>query len=82
MVAAILGSAASLRATHPDATLQLTAGEADLFIETLIAQDEDPDISTLRRFERYHDLDVWSARRPKPLGVVLRRCGLRVASAR
>ena len=60
VVAAILGSAASLLAPHPGATLQLTAGEADLFIETLIAQDEDPDISTLRQFERYHDIDVWS----------------------
>jgi len=60
VVAAILGSAAWLIAPHPDATLQLHAGDADMFIETLIAQDEDPDISTLRQFERYHDSNVWS----------------------
>ena len=68
MVAAILGSAAWLLAPHPDgtlhpdATLQPTESdrESSLFIESLIAQDEDPDISTLRQFERYHDIDVWS----------------------
>ena len=42
--------------------MQPTESETDssLFIETLIARDEDPDISTLRQFERYHDIDVWS----------------------
>ena len=68
VVAAILGSAAWLLAPHPDgtfhpdATLQPTESdrESSLFIESLIARDEDPDISTLRQFERYHDIDVWS----------------------
>ena len=68
VVAAIFGSAAWFLAPHPDgtlhpdATLQTTESdtEADMFIESLIAQDEDPDISTLRQFERYHDIDVWS----------------------
>ena len=68
VVAAILGSAAWLLAPHPDgtfhpdATLQTTESdtESSMFIESLIAQGEDPDISTLRQFERYHDIDVWS----------------------
>ena len=68
VVAAILGSAAWLLAPHPDgtfhpdATLQPTESdtESSMFIESLIAQGEDPDISTLRQFERYHDIDVWS----------------------
>ena len=66
-VAAILGSAAWLlaphpdRALHPDATLQTTESDAESpVIESLIARDEDPDTSTLRQFERYHDIDVWS----------------------
>ena len=68
MVAAILGSAAWFLAPHPDgtlhpdATLQTTESdtESSMFIESLIARGEDPDISTLRQFERYHDIDVWS----------------------
>jgi hypothetical protein len=68
VVAALLGSAGWLLAPHPDwtlhtdATLQPTASdrESSLFIGSLIASDEDPDISTLRQFERYHDIDVWS----------------------
>ncbi len=68
VLAAILGSAAWLLAPlphwtlHPDATLQPTESdrESSLIIESLIARDEDPDLSTLRQFERYHDIDVWS----------------------
>jgi hypothetical protein len=61
MVAAILGSAAWLLAPHADATLQQTEGETDSgLIEMLLVPDEHPDISTLRQFERYHDIDVWS----------------------
>ena len=50
------------RTLHPDATLQTTESdtESSMLIESLIAQGEDPDISTLRQFERYHDIDVWS----------------------
>jgi hypothetical protein len=66
--AAVLGSAAWLLGPHPDgafrpdATLQPTDSdrESSMIIESLIARDEDPDISTLRQFERYHDIDVWS----------------------
>jgi hypothetical protein len=72
VVAAILGSAAWLLAPHaegtfhPDATLQPTESdtESSLFIGSLIAGDEDPDLSTLRQFERYHDIDVWSVQVP------------------
>ena len=39
---------------------RLRARRNSLFIESLIAPEEDPDISTLRQFERYHDIDVWS----------------------
>ncbi len=68
VVAAILGSVVWIIAPdrdgtlHPDATLQPTESdrESSLFIESLIARDEDPNISTLRQFERYHDIDVWS----------------------
>jgi hypothetical protein len=69
VVAGILGSAAWLLAPqseatlHPDAALQLTESETEsssVFVETLIAHGENPDISTLRQFERYHDIDVWS----------------------
>jgi len=63
LLAAVLGSAALLLTPHPDATLQPTESETDsssVLIETMTAQDEDPDISTLRQFERYHDIDVWS----------------------
>jgi hypothetical protein len=76
VVAAILGSAAWLLAPHPNATQQPTDGaaphpdatleptelESDGFIEMLIAEAEDPDLATLRRFESYHDIDVWSVR--------------------
>ena len=68
VVAAVLGSAAWLLAPHPDATLHTDATlqptesdrESSLFIGSVIARAEDPDISTLRQFERYHDIDVWS----------------------
>jgi hypothetical protein len=69
VVAAILGSAAWLLAPHPDGTLHPDATlqpiESDresssVMIEALSGNDEDPDVSTLRQFERYHDIDVWS----------------------
>jgi hypothetical protein len=66
--AAVLGSAAWLLAPHPDgtflpdATLHPTDSdrESSMIIEALIARDEDPELSTLRQFERYHDIDLWS----------------------
>lgn len=48
-------------APRPDATLHLTEVEtsSDL-LEVLENRELNPDGSTLRRFERFHDVDVWS----------------------
>ena len=61
VVAILVFAATWLHVSRPDATLRPTAGEPDNgVIQTLNFQGEIPDPSTLRQFERYHDLDVWS----------------------
>ena len=61
VVAMLVFAATWLHALPPDAILRPTVGEPDdRIIQTLMSQGEVPDPSTLRQFERYHDLDVWS----------------------
>ncbi|WP_341994969.1 hypothetical protein MRBLWH7_002517 [Microbacterium sp. LWH7-1.2] len=46
---------------HPDATLRETEPDADsAIIDVLSAQGRGPVASTLRQFETYHDVGVWS----------------------
>ena len=50
-----------LLAPHPDATLHPTAAEPDnSVIQELTANVGDPHISTLRHFQRYREIAVWS----------------------
>ncbi len=61
VVAILVFAATWLRVPHPAATLQPAAGEADdRVIRALDSDVEVRDISTLRQFEPYHNLDVWS----------------------
>ena len=61
IVATLIYSAIWLLSPHPDATLHPTADEEDpSIIEELTADVGDPDISTLRHFERYREIAVWS----------------------
>jgi len=53
--------AAWLLLPHPDATLwPVQAGTGDHVLELMEAQGRDPDASTLRQFEAYHGVDVWT----------------------
>ena len=63
VVVAILIYAATWLLPRPDATLQPTAIETDnMVMQAMKGEREAPDISTLRQFEPYHGIDVWSAR--------------------
>jgi len=61
VVATLIYAAIWLLSPHPDATLQSTAdGPDNSVIQELTADVGDPDLSTLRHFERYRDVAVWS----------------------
>lgn len=60
-VTVVLYAAIWILSPHPEATLQSTAAEPDIgLIQTLTANAGDPDMSTLRQFEQYRDIAVWS----------------------
>ena len=57
----VLAAIAWYLAPHPDATLHQTEVQADsAIIDVLSAQGRGPDASTLRQFETYHEVGVWS----------------------
>jgi hypothetical protein len=61
IVATLIYAAIWLLTPHPDATLLPTAAEPDKsVIQELTADVGDPDISTLRHYERYREIAVWS----------------------
>jgi hypothetical protein len=61
VVATLIYAAIWLLTPHPDATLHPTAAEPDNSgIQELTADVGDPDISTLRHFEPYREIAVWS----------------------
>ncbi len=61
LVATLIYAAIWLLTPHPDATLQPTAAGPDKSaIQELTANVGDPDISTLRHFQRYREIAVWS----------------------
>ncbi|MEU1973164.1 hypothetical protein ABZ477_16030 [Microbacterium sp. NPDC019599] len=61
VVAILIYTATWFVVPHPDATLQPITGEMDDgVIQVLINLEQDPNSSTLRQFEGYHDIDVWS----------------------
>jgi hypothetical protein len=61
IVATLIYAAIWLLTPHPDATLHPTAAEPDKsVIQELTADVGDPDISTLRHYERYREIAVWS----------------------
>ena len=61
IVATLIYAAIWLLTPHPDATLHPTAADPDKsVIRELTANVGDPDISTLRHFERYREIAVWS----------------------
>jgi hypothetical protein len=61
ILATLIYAAIWLLSPHPDATLHPTAGEEDIsVIQELTDNVGDPDISTLRHFERYREIAVWS----------------------
>ena len=61
IVASVIYTAIWFLSPHPDATLHPIAGEEDNgVIRELSANVGDPDISTLRHFERYREIAVWS----------------------
>ncbi|MFK4805367.1 hypothetical protein ACI3KX_05845 [Microbacterium sp. ZW CA_36] len=61
IVASLIYAAIWLLTPHPDATLHPTAVEPDnSVIQELTADVGNPDISTLRHFERYREIAVWS----------------------
>ena len=60
IVATLIYAAIWLLSPHPDATLHPTDEEDNSGIPELTADVGDPDISTLRHFERYREIAVWS----------------------
>ncbi len=61
VVVAILVYAATWLLPRPDATLQATALDPDNMVMRLMNGERDaPDISTLRQYEPYHGIYVWS----------------------
>jgi hypothetical protein len=61
IVATLVYAAIWLLSPHPDATLHPAADEEDnSVIREVTANVGDPDISTLRHFERYREIAVWS----------------------
>lgn len=61
VLAILIHAAIWVSQPHPDATLQRTAGEVDNRIIPMLSGNIDVrDVSTLRQFEQYHDLNVWS----------------------